>query len=138
MARTDINEALRVFCEHFEVSESIKDFAVELVRGVDSHRAKIDELIKKFSEHWRLERMSMVDRNILRLSVFELLNRPDIPAKVSINEAVDLGKKFGSEDSGSFINGILDGIRLHLEQDDTSKTPQTNDPRFEQAGETGG
>ncbi len=102
------------------------------------HRAEIDGLIKRFSEHWRLERMSIVDRNILRLAVFELLNRPDIPAKVSINEAVDLGKKFGSEDSGSFINGILDGIRLHLEQDDTSKTPPTNDPTFEQAGETGG
>jgi hypothetical protein len=60
--------------------------------------------------------MPTVDRNILRLAVFELLHRPDIPAKVSINEAVDLGKKFGSEDSGSFINGILDRIRLHLEE----------------------
>ncbi|MGD8370433.1 MAG: transcription antitermination factor NusB [Syntrophobacterales bacterium] len=138
MARVDINKALGVFCEHFEVTDSIKDFAIELVRGVDLHRVEIDGLIKRFSEHWRLERMSIVDRNILRLAVFELLNRPDIPAKVSINEAVDLGKKFGSEDSGSFINGILDGIRLHLEQSGRRKTPPTNDPTFEQAGETGG
>ncbi len=116
VAQNDISEALRVFCEHFEAPESIRDFAIELAAGAHKHRAEIDALIKRFSEHWRLERMPAVDRNILRLAVFELLHRPDIPAKVSINEAVDLGKKFGSEDSGSFINGILDRVRLHLEE----------------------
>ena len=132
----DIAEALTTFCEHFEAPESIRDFAVELVNGAHQHRAEIDGLISRFSEHWRLERMPTVDRNILRLASFELLYRPDIPAKVSINEAVDLGKKFGSEDSGSFVNGILDRIRLHLEETGRIEAPPTNDSAFEQAGDT--
>jgi N utilization substance protein B len=121
MGQSDIHRALRIFCEHFEAPEIIREFAIELVNGVYEHRAEIDGLISRFSEHWRLERMPTVDRNILRLAVFEFLYRPDIPSKVSINEAVDLGKKFGSEDSGSFINGILDRIRLHLEDKDQGK-----------------
>lgn len=116
MAQSDISEALRVFCDHFEAPESIRDFAIELANGAHEHREEIDSLIKRFSEHWRLERMPSVDRNILRLAIFELLYRPDIPVKVSINEAVDLGKIYGSGDSGAFINGILDRIRMHLEE----------------------
>jgi N utilization substance protein B len=119
MAQSDIGEALRLFCEHFKAPDSIRDFAVELANGVHKYREEIDTLISRFSENWRLERMSAVDRNILRLAIFELLYRADIPAKVSINEAVDLGKKYGSEDSGSFINGILDRIsriRVDLEE----------------------
>jgi N utilization substance protein B len=115
MAESDINEALRLFCEHFKAPDNIRDFAVELANGAHQYREEIDTLISRFSEHWRLERMSAVDRNILRLAIFELLYRADIPAKVSINEAVDLGKKYGTEDSGSFINGILDRIRVDLE-----------------------
>jgi N utilization substance protein B len=115
MAQSDIGEALRLFCEHFKAPDSIRDFAFELANGVHQYREEIDTLIRRLSEHWRLERMSAVDRNILRLAIFELLYRADIPAKVSINEAVDLGKKYGSEDSGSFINGILDRIRIDLE-----------------------
>jgi N utilization substance protein B len=116
MVQCSMAEALSLYCMHFEVSERIRDFAVELVRGVEGHLPTIDTLIRRFSEHWRLERMPVVDRNIIRLGVFELLHRPDIPAKVSINEAVDLGKKFGTEESGAFINGILDRIRRHLEK----------------------
>jgi N utilization substance protein B len=138
VAQGDIAEALRIFCQHFEAPEGIRDFAVELANGVYQHRAEIDALISRFSEHWRLERMPTVDRNILRLAVFELLHRPDIPSKVSINEAVDLGKKFGSEDSGSFINGILDMIRLHLEESGRDKTSSTDDPEFGQAGDSAG
>jgi N utilization substance protein B len=138
VAQDDIAEALRTFCQHFEAPDSIREFAVELVNGSYQHRAEIDALIRRFSEHWRLERMPTVDRNILRLAVFELLHRPDIPSKVSINEAVDLGKKFGSEDSGSFINGILDRIRLHLEETDRSEIPPTGGPAFGQAGDTSG
>ena len=124
MAQSDLTEALRLFCEHFNAPESIRDFASDLARGAHEHREEVDTLIKRFSEHWRLERMPAVDRNILRLAIYELLYRPDIPAKVSINEAVDLGKKYGSEDSGSFINGILDRIRLYLEETGRRKPPQ--------------
>jgi len=138
MAQSDLAEALRLFCEHFEAPESIRDFAFELSRGVDEHREEVDTLIKRFSEHWRLERMPTVDRNILRLAIYELLYRSDIPAKVSINEAVDLGKKYGSEDSGSFINGILDRIRLHLEETGRRKTPSADGPAFEPAGDIAG
>lgn len=127
MAQGDIEEGLRAFCQHFEAPESIRDFAVDLANGAYKNRVEIDGLISRFSEHWRLERMPAVDRNILRLAVFELLYCQDIPSKVSINEAVDLGKKFGSEDSGSFINGILDKIRLHLEEGDQSQDPVRED-----------
>lgn len=130
--QSDIGEALRLFCEHFEARDSIRDFAIELVNGVHQYREEIDTLIRRFSEHWRLERMAAVDRNILRLAIFELLCRADIPAKVSINEAVDLGKKYGSEDSGSFINGILDRIRVDLEEGtlkvDTAPEQSLGDP----------
>jgi N utilization substance protein B len=80
------------------------------VRGVWEHRPEIDGLIREAAENWRLERMTLVDRNILRLGVFEIIRSLDIPFVVAINEAVDLGKRFGSEESGAFINGILDKI----------------------------
>ena len=80
------------------------------VRGVWEHREEIDALIRRAAEHWRLERMALVDRNILRLGAYEICRSEDIPFVVAINEAVDLAKRFGSEESGAFINGILDKI----------------------------
>ncbi len=80
------------------------------LRGVWEHREEIDGLIRRAAENWRLERMTLVDRNILRLGTYEIRHAGDIPFVVAINEAVDLGKRFGSEDSGSFINGVLDKI----------------------------
>ncbi|HLL04978.1 MAG TPA: transcription antitermination factor NusB [Myxococcaceae bacterium] len=89
-------------------------FAQELVDGVRAHQAEIDELIEKHSHNWRLDRMSRIDRNVLRLGVFELKYRPDIPKKVSINEAVELGKNFGTEESSAFVNGLLDRVAVAL------------------------
>jgi N utilization substance protein B len=89
-------------------------FAQELVEGVRAHQAEIDELIEKHSHNWRLDRMSRIDRNVLRLGVFELKYRPDIPKKVSINEAVELGKNFGTEESSAFVNGLLDRVAVAL------------------------
>jgi N utilization substance protein B len=80
------------------------------VRGVWEHREEIDDFIRRSAEHWRLERMALVDRNILRLGAFEICRSADVPYVVAINEAVDLAKRFGSEESGAFINGILDKI----------------------------
>ena len=80
------------------------------VRGVWEHRTEIDDLIRQATENWRLERMTLVDRNILRLGAYEIGRSRDIPFAVAINEAVDLGKRFGSEESGAFINGVLDRI----------------------------
>jgi N utilization substance protein B len=89
-------------------------FAQELVDGVRTHQAEIDQLIEKHSHNWRLDRMSRIDRNVLRLGVFELKYRPDIPKKVSLNEAVELGKNFGTEESSAFVNGLLDRVAVAL------------------------
>jgi N utilization substance protein B len=118
MCRYETEEALRLFCTHFNPAEPILSFFTQLTEGVVKNRAAIDTVIERFSKHWKLGRMSCVDRNILRLAVFEMLTCPDIPAKVSINEAIEIGKKFGTEDSGAFINGILDSIRLAMETEE--------------------
>jgi N utilization substance protein B len=88
----------------------IRAFAEELVRGAESHRAEIEERVAAVSEHWDPARMAAIDRAILHLATFELLHREDIPPKVSINEYIEIAKKFSTEDSGSFVNGILDRI----------------------------
>ena len=93
--------------------EAIK-FARELVEGVIANQAEIDRLIEQHSHNWRLDRMSRIDRNVLRLGVFELKYRPDIPKKVSLNEAVELGKNFGTEESSAFVNGLLDRVAAAL------------------------
>jgi len=89
-------------------------FAEPLIRGALEHRTEADELIKKHAQNWDLHRMAAVDRNILRLAIYEMLYRDDIPPVVSINEAVDIAKKFSTQDSGKFVNGILDKIKGEL------------------------
>jgi len=91
-------------------AERLCAFALELAKGVLDFRDEIDKRLKGVSEHWRLGRMPAVDRNILRLGAYELLYRPDIPPKVSIDEAVELAKEYGDDKSGAFVNGILDVI----------------------------
>ncbi len=86
------------------------DYYGRTVRGVWQHREEIDAVIGEAAEHWRVGRMALVDRNILRLGAYELVHGADIPFAVAINEAVELGKRFGAEESGAFINGILDRI----------------------------
>jgi transcription antitermination protein NusB len=106
----DPREALELFWQGLSASQPIKEFVGRIVEGVHGKREEIDKLLKKHSEHWRLDRMDRVDKSILRMGVFEILFCDDIPARVAMNEAVDLGKKFGAEESGAFINGILDKI----------------------------
>lgn len=95
---------------HPSVDKPVEDFVDRLVRGVTRHLSEIDSLIRKHAEHWSLERMALVDRNVLRIAVFELLYLDDIPAKVTLNEAIEVAKRYGDESSSSFINGILDRI----------------------------
>jgi N utilization substance protein B len=109
--KQDVTTALAQFQENFLSDGRADDFLKRLVQGVLEHRSELDRLIETYSENWRLDRINLVDRNILRLALFELLYCEEIPPKVTINEAIDLGKRFGSEDSGSFINGILDRIQ---------------------------
>ncbi|MEJ5375267.1 MAG: transcription antitermination factor NusB [bacterium] len=91
-------------------SQELKRFASELVQGVREHLGEIDQLLMRTAQNWRVERMTTVDRNILRLAIYELLYCPEIPVRVSINEAIELAKRFGSAESPAFINGILDTI----------------------------
>ena len=110
VAAEGIDEALSAFWRSFEpVEREVRDLAEGLVRGVAEHRRVVDEAIEGASSNWRLDRMAKVDRNVLRLAVFELL-QTDVPMKVVINEAIELGKKYGSESSGAFVNGVLDRI----------------------------
>ena len=92
------------------------DFAIELVRGVFVERDAIDAAIRAVAQNWDLERMAVVDRNVLRMATHELMHLDEIPPKVSINEAIELGKRFSTKNSGAFINGILDRIKSGLPQ----------------------
>ncbi len=111
-------EMLEQFCRNFPPSPRVRPYFCKLIQGVIQCKPQIDALIESFSKNWKLDRMAYVDRNILRIAVFELVHCADIPPKVAINEAVDIGKKFGTEESGAFINGIVDSIRLALETGD--------------------
>ena len=93
-----------------ETSDQIKSFAGQLILGVSDKKKEIDDLISKYATNWQLDRMAVIDRNVLRLATYELLFVDDIPPKVSINEAIDIAKKFGGNDSGKFVNGVLDKI----------------------------
>jgi N utilization substance protein B len=117
--RRDVSiELLDHFCACFCTSKKSRPFLIKLVNGVIDKRVQIDDLVEQFSQNWKISRMSCVDRNVMRIAVYEMLYCDDIPPKVSINEAIDIGKKFGTQESGAFINGIMDSIREALENDD--------------------
>lgn len=118
--KVDAKEAIQLFWNNFEVSEEASEFSVRLIEGTWNHREGIDKLIDSCSENWSLGRMARVDRNILRMATYELLYCLDIPYKVTLNEAIDLGKNYGSENSGSFINGILDALYVRLQRENAN------------------
>ena len=97
-----------------QASKLALDYARTLVEGSLAHKESIDRLVADQADNWRLERMPVVDRNVLRLAVYELRFQSDVPAVVVIDEAIELAKKFGSEQSGRFVNGILDALRTNL------------------------
>ena len=107
-------EAVEQFWSHFQAEGAPPAYLRDLVAGVAGHLEELDAFIVRYSEHWRLERMTIVDRNLLRLAIYELLYQPEIPPKVVINEAVEMAKRYGSEASGGFINGILDQVRMSV------------------------
>ena len=116
MHRDPVEDSVGQFCSSFAKDKPTEPFFHRLVNGVQENQKTIDTVIEQFSSNWKLSRMSCVDRNVLRIAVFELLFCADIPPKVSINEAIDVGKRFGTEESGAFINGILDSIRLAMKE----------------------
>jgi N utilization substance protein B len=120
--RRDARERALSLCYELDVRGSSLDellaglpappdaYAVELVRGVEDHREEVDALIRKYADRWSLERMPVIDRNLLRMAVFELAHRPDVPVAVAISEAVELAKRYSTDDSGRFVNGMLGRI----------------------------
>ena len=107
---------LELFNRNLEPDESAGPFFEELVLGVINNMIELDSVIERFSNNWKINRMACVDRNIIRIAVYEMLYIKEIPSKVSINEAIDIGKLFGTNESGAFINGILDSIRIAIEK----------------------
>lgn len=98
------------YCIHFQSNKKAIPYAKKLLDGVQEKGDSINQLISKHAENWRLERMSVIDRNILRLAVYEMHYQNDVPVSVAINEAVEIAKRFSTDDSAPFINGILDGV----------------------------
>jgi len=103
-------EAIRNIISRMEASQDVSDFALELVNGVIQSREELDQNIRDFAPAWPLDQISIVDRNILRLAIFEILHDNKIPVKVAINEAVELAKTFGSDNSSRFVNGVLGSV----------------------------
>ncbi len=101
---------LEEFWETNLTSDDVKEYTDSLVKGTKKNQSEIDRIIADSAENWTLDRMASVDRNILRFSTYELLKRNEIPSSVIINEAIEIAKKYGTEESGSFINGILDRV----------------------------
>ena len=113
--------------EHPTASMTVRTFASSILEGVKDHQSEIDQLIQRFAVDWSIARMPVVDRNILRCAIYELLWEPDIPAAVTINEAIELAKRFADDEAQRFVNGILD----HIFRDEdrlTEKRQQTNIP----------
>ena len=114
------------WADHTTASE-VRGFAEELVLGVYGDRRELDRWIIGASEHWRIERMAVVDRNVLRMAVHEMVHDPETPDAVIIDEAIEVAKKYGSEESGSFINGVLDAIRKRKERGELGPDPAERD-----------
>ena len=107
---TDVEGALDAFWKQTEEPKNVRDFANDLLRGAIEKLPEIDAKIRTLADNWDFERLAVVDRNILRLAVYEMLYRPEIPPVVSINEAIEIAKKFSTADSGKFVNGLLDRV----------------------------
>ena len=103
-------QAKKIYLDNFNPPDEYRAFAEKLVSGACEHRKEIDRLIGKTAKNWSLARITPVDRCILRIAVYEMMHCADIPHKVTLNEAIDLAKKFGTEKSGAFINGVLDNV----------------------------
>ncbi|HBA53491.1 transcription antitermination factor NusB [Syntrophorhabdus aromaticivorans] len=109
-AGEDPELALARYCESFPYQKDIIDYTRFLLSGIKDNKGLIDRYIAGASEHWKMERTTYIDRNIIRVGVYEMFFSEDVPPKVAINEAIELGKKYGNEDSGDFINGVLDRV----------------------------
>jgi len=111
----DLAERFDLFCSLFQVNKKARPYALELLQGVSAEIVRLDLLISEAATNWRLERIAPTERNLMRIAVYEMLERADVPAQVAINEAVEIAKRFAGEDSPKFINGVLDSVKSKLE-----------------------
>jgi len=107
-------ETLSQYWENKKTNQATREYSTWLVNGIISHHKKIDTIIQNASEHWRLSRMALIDRNILRMAVFELLYEENIEPAVVINEAIEIAKAYSGNEAATFVNGVLDAIRKNL------------------------
>jgi N utilization substance protein B len=123
-----LEEILKDYWAAQPVKAEVKEYATWLVEGLWQHRAEIDRTIEQASEHWRLDRMAMVDRNILRMAVFELFFEKTLPPPIIIDEAIEVARKFSGDEAAVFVNGILDGIYKSLKQDRSDQEEKDRNP----------
>jgi N utilization substance protein B len=109
-----LEETLNQYWENKKTDQATREYSTWLVNGIVSHHQKIDTIIQNASEHWRLSRMALIDRNILRMAVFELLYEENIEPAVVINEAIEIAKAYSGDEAATFVNGVLDAIRKNL------------------------
>ena len=126
----DLEQAVTDFFATRKMPARTRTFAEELIRGVEQHLWELDEKLKEFAQNWEPRRMAGVDRNVMRLALFEMMYRAEIPPVVSINEAVELAKQFGGMESGRFVNGILDRARKTIPRPARCASPEA---RFQAA-----
>jgi N utilization substance protein B len=125
----DLGEVLARNIERYRETIDDKDFIEQLVHGVDAHQEEIDEVVRPIAPEWPIEQIARIDRIILRIGVYELLYEQDVPPKVAINEAVELAKAFGGDNSSKFVNGVLGTVLRNKEASDAKKpTKKTKSP----------
>lgn len=112
----DLEERFGLFCSLFQVNRKARSYAISLLEGVTTNLGEVDRLISEAASNWRLERIAATDRNLLRIAVYEMVHRGGVPPQVAINEAVEIAKKFGGEESPQFINGVLDAVLKRLRE----------------------
>lgn len=107
----DLEQRFADFCSLYEIQKKARPYAAALLQGVYEKRKEVDAVISEHASNWRLERIDMTDRNILRIAVYEMIHQKDVPPEVAINEAVEIAKRFCADDSPAFVNGILDAVK---------------------------
>ncbi|HYE75811.1 MAG TPA: transcription antitermination factor NusB [Blastocatellia bacterium] len=127
VSRQPLNELVETYWgEMAEAAEDVREFATELAVGAITHQTEIDERIRLRTEHWRIPRMAVVDRNLLRLAVYEFLFQDQTPKTVAINEALEIARRFSTQEATQFINGILDAIKRDLDNEAQNPEPITS------------
>ncbi len=126
ISKIDIDDVINLFWEHFDCVDKIREFSNVIINGVSSNKDEIDKMIVLYARNWDIDRMASIDRNILRIAVYEMMYLEDIPVNVIINEAVELAKKYSTSESGKFVNGILDKVKVVREDRNNKGSTDVN------------